>query len=148
MVKVFLTSAAGWKSDLFPEQMTLREVLDHFDIRDAGAVNTADGEEILDEDLDKPLHRFGKDSVVRITSLPKPAEGPVSFMTGMPQGAPEGLPVEAGVHFTDAEPADSQKFGQVSLEEDKYREALRALSELRDALDAVRDKLKQAELPF
>ena len=148
MVKVFLTSAMGRESDLFPEHMALREVLDSFGVNDENSVYMVDGEVIREEDMEKPLHMFGKDSVVKITSLLKPGQDPEISPDDTLKEIPEERTADVRVSFPDSEQAGSQEFSQISLEKDKYREAFRALSELRDTLDAVLKELKQAELPF
>lgn len=148
MVKVYLESAAGTSMDLFPEWMALREVLDHFEINIADAVNTVDGAEIREEDMEKPLHMFGEDSVVRIVSVLKQREEPVSLSGSFLREITEGQPVKIRISVQKAGPISPQESDPVSMMGDKYREAYKTLAELRDSLDSVLAKLKEAELPF
>lgn len=98
MIKVIAVTSAGTVTDLFPERTLLRDVFETVEPNYAVKGSTVYGKCLQPEDLDAPLLRFAKDSVVRLTAavsseteatcldeLPElvlsPAEGPASSQT-------------------------------------------------------------------
>ena len=84
----------------------------------------------------KPLHMFGRDSVVAINCLPQAED------------CPEDTLPKVCVSVSAAAVSEPPGNWQISLERAKYKEACQALEELRDKLDSVLQKLKDAEVPF
>ena len=146
MMKVILTETGEQKTDLFPEQSLIREVLEKFCVSGIGVC--IDGRMLREEDLDKRLNEFGKDSVVRIVSFLKSGEDPEDLPKNSMKEIPESCSEEADALSLEDGSFTPGGFVQIHLEEDKYREAYHSLVLLRDALDTALEKLKQAELPF
>ena len=71
MVKVFCTTTAGRKSDLFDEGTTLRQVFDAFDVDYSVATNCIDGTKIDPAGMDKSLREWGVDKECRLSSIVK-----------------------------------------------------------------------------
>ncbi len=71
MVKVYVTTTGGRKSDLFDEGTTLREVFDAFDIDYSVATNTIDGTRIDPAGMDKSLRDWGVKDECRMSSIVK-----------------------------------------------------------------------------
>ena len=146
MMKVILTGTGEQKTDLFPEQSLIREVLEKFCASGAGVC--VDGRMLREEELDKCLHGFGKDSVVRIVSFLKTDEDPEDLPKNSMKEIPESCSEEDDALASEDGSFTPEEFEQILLEGDKYREAYHSLVLLRDALDTALEKLKQAELPF
>ena len=123
MVKVVLTSSLGRKTDLFSEHTLLREVFEQFHEGCAGTVN---GKLLQQEELDKPLLLFGKESEVWIVSTPKADE------------SSEGTPVYGTV--------------QNGCKENKalsaFQKAKETLNEVIQAIEALGMSLDDDEPPF
>lgn len=71
MVKCFVTTTAGRKSDLFDEGTTLREVFDALDVDYSVATNCIDGMRIDPAGMDKTLRQWGVDKECRLSSIVK-----------------------------------------------------------------------------
>lgn len=71
MVKVFLTSAAGRKSELFDEGTTIREIFNHFDTDYSVATNSIDGVRLDPAGINKTLRDWGVKDECRISSVVK-----------------------------------------------------------------------------
>jgi len=71
MVKVYVTSSAGRKSDNFAEHQTPREILDYFGIDYSVATNSIDGVRLGIGDMDKSLKDLGVGEECRISSIVK-----------------------------------------------------------------------------
>ena len=71
MVKVYLTTTAGRKSDMFAEHQTPREILEYFDIDYSVATNTLDGVKLDPAGLDKSLKDWGVGAECRMSSIVK-----------------------------------------------------------------------------
>jgi len=71
MVKVFITTTAGRKSDLFDEETTLREIFDAFDVDYSVATNCIDGAKIDPAGMDKSLREWGVAKECRLSSIVK-----------------------------------------------------------------------------
>ena len=71
MVKVTIMTTAGQETELLPERLSLREVFSQFHADPEGAINSVNGSILQDEDWDKTLAEFSRDSEVRIVSVQK-----------------------------------------------------------------------------
>ena len=71
MVKVYLTTTAGRKSDMFAEHQTPREILEYFDVDYSVATNTLDGVKLDPAGLDKSLKDWGVGAECRMSSIVK-----------------------------------------------------------------------------
>ena len=71
MIKVFLTTAAGRKSELFDEGTTIREVFEHFDVDYSVGTNCIDGTRIDPAGMDKTLREWGVKEECRLSSIVK-----------------------------------------------------------------------------
>jgi len=71
MIKVFMTTTAGRKSDLFDEGTTIREIFDHFDVDYSVATNCIDGTKIDPAGMNKTLREWGVDKECRLSSIVK-----------------------------------------------------------------------------
>lgn len=71
MVKVFCTTTAGRKSDLFDEGTTIREIFDAFEVDYSVATNCIDGSRIDPAGMDKTLKQWGVDKECRLSSIVK-----------------------------------------------------------------------------
>lgn len=71
MVKVFVTSSAGRKSENFAEHQTPREIFEYFDVDYSVATNSIDGVKLGIGDLDKSLKELGVGETCRISSIVK-----------------------------------------------------------------------------
>ena len=71
MIKVYLTTTAGRKSDMFAEHQTPREVFEYFDVDYSVATNTIDGVRLGIGDMDKSLKELGVGDECRMSSIVK-----------------------------------------------------------------------------
>jgi len=71
MIKVYVTTTAGRKSDLFDETQTIREIFDAFDVDYSVATNCIDGTKIDPAGMDKSLREWGVDKECRLSSIVK-----------------------------------------------------------------------------
>ena len=71
MVKVYVTTTAGRKSDLFDEGTTIREIFDAFDVDYSVATNCIDGTKIDPAGMDKTLREWGVKDECRLSSIVK-----------------------------------------------------------------------------
>ena len=71
MVKVYVTTTAGRKSDLFDEGTTLREIFGAFDVDYSVATNCIDGTKIDPAGMDKSLAEWGVKDECRLSSIVK-----------------------------------------------------------------------------
>ena len=71
MVKIYLTTTAGRKSDLFDEGTKLREVFEQFDVDYSSATNCIDGTKIDPAGMNKTLREWGVDRECRLSSIVK-----------------------------------------------------------------------------
>ena len=71
MVKCFVTTTAGRKSDLFDEGTTIREVFEHFDVDYSVATNCIDGTKIDPAGMNKTLRDWGVKDECRLSSIVK-----------------------------------------------------------------------------
>lgn len=71
MVKVFMTTCAGRKSDLFDEGTKVREVFEAFDVDYSTATNCIDGTKIDPAGMNKTLREWGVDKECRLSSIVK-----------------------------------------------------------------------------
>lgn len=71
MVKVYCTTTAGRKSDLFDENQTIREIFDAFDVDYSVATNCIDGTKIDPAGMDKSLREWGVEKECRLSSIVK-----------------------------------------------------------------------------
>ena len=71
MIKVYVTTTAGRKSDLFDEGQTIREIFNAFDVDYSVATNCIDGTKIDPAGMDKSLREWGVDKECRISSIVK-----------------------------------------------------------------------------
>ena len=71
MIKVFVTTTAGRKSDLFDEGTTIREIFDAFDVDYSVATNTIDGCKIDPAGMNKTLQEWGVGKECRLSSIVK-----------------------------------------------------------------------------
>ena len=121
MVKVVLETETGRRTELMPECLRMRDVLDRFHA-DAQRVHIVNGACLREEDMARYLREFSEDDEVRIVPVPAPeadsAEG--SWETG------------------------------TILVDDSNREILSAMHKIQEALnEAYKALIKQSEeLPF
>ncbi len=73
MVKVILETASRRLVDLFPEHISVREVLDELHADCESTVYATNGVRLDEEDLEKDLVHFCKEDEVRICAVPKTA---------------------------------------------------------------------------
>lgn len=71
MVKVFMTTTAGRKSDLFDEATKVREIFEAFDVDYSTATNCIDGCKIDPAGMNKTLREWGVDKECRLSSIVK-----------------------------------------------------------------------------
>ena len=71
MVKVYLTTTAGRKSELFDEGTTIREIFNHFETDYSVATNCIDGARIDPAGMNKSLAEWGVKDECRISSIVK-----------------------------------------------------------------------------
>ena len=71
MVKIFLTTTAGRKSDLFDEGTKIREIFEAFDVDYSVATNCIDGTKIDPAGMNKTLREWGVDKECRLSSIVK-----------------------------------------------------------------------------
>lgn len=71
MVKVYVTTCAGRKSDLFDEGATIRSIFEAFDVNYSTATNTIDGTRIDPAGMDKTLREWGVSKECRLSSIVK-----------------------------------------------------------------------------
>ena len=71
MVKCFMVTTAGRKSDLFDEGTTLREIFDSFDVDYSIGTNCIDGARIDPAGMDKTLREWGVTKECRLSSIVK-----------------------------------------------------------------------------
>lgn len=71
MIKVYVTTTSGRKSDLFDEGTTIREIFDAFDVDYSVATNCIDGTKIDPAGMDKSLREWGVDKECRLSSIVK-----------------------------------------------------------------------------
>ena len=71
MVKVYCTTTAGRKSDLFDEGMKIREIFEAFDVDYSVATNCIDGTKIDPAGMNKTLREWGVDKECRLSSIVK-----------------------------------------------------------------------------
>jgi hypothetical protein len=71
MVKIYCTTTAGRKSDLFDEGTTIREVFEAFDVDYSTATNTIDGTKIDPAGMNKSLREWGVTKEARLSSIVK-----------------------------------------------------------------------------
>ena len=88
MYKVMITSPEGSHTDLLPETLSVREVLEKLVPDYAGHENLLDDTPLREEDLDKPLFFFGKDNAVQLSSFPRvPLPAPADQVPAVPPPA-------------------------------------------------------------
>ena len=71
MVKVYLTTTTGRKSDMFDETQTLREIFKAFDVDYSVATNTIEGTRIDPAGMNKTLAEWGVGDECRLSSIVK-----------------------------------------------------------------------------
>ena len=71
MVKVFMTTTAGRKSDLFDEGTKIRDIFAAFDVDYSTATNCIDGCKIDPAGMNKTLREWGVDKECRLSSIVK-----------------------------------------------------------------------------
>ena len=71
MIKVYMTTSGGRRSDLFDEETTLREIFTAFDVDYSVASNTIDGTKITPDGMDKSLAQWGVTKECRVSSIVK-----------------------------------------------------------------------------
>ena len=71
MVKVFMTTTAGRKSELFDEGTNIREIFEAFDVDYSTATNCIDGCKIDPAGMNKTLREWGVDKECRLSSIVK-----------------------------------------------------------------------------
>ena len=71
MIKCYVTTTAGRKSDLFDEGTTIREVFEAFDVDYSVATNCIDGTKIDPAGMNKTLREWGVDKECRLSSIVK-----------------------------------------------------------------------------
>ena len=71
MVKCYVTTTAGRKSDLFDEGTTVREVFEAFDVDYSVATNCIDGTKIDPAGMNKTLREWGVTKECRLSSIVK-----------------------------------------------------------------------------
>jgi len=71
MIKVFITTTAGRKSDLFDEETTIREIFDAFEVDYSTATNCIDGTKLDPAGMDKSLREWGVEKECRLSSIVK-----------------------------------------------------------------------------
>ena len=71
MIHVYVTSAAGRKSENFAEHQTPREIFEYFDIDYSVATNSIDGVKLGIGDMDKSLKELGVGDTCRMSSIVK-----------------------------------------------------------------------------
>lgn len=71
MIKVYLTTTAGRKSDMFDENATPRDIFNAFDVDYSVATNTIDGTKINPAGMDKSLREWGVEKECRMSSIVK-----------------------------------------------------------------------------
>ena len=123
MVKAVMISSSGRKTDLFSEHALLRDVFEQFHEDCAGTVN---GELLQQEDLDKPLLLFGKESEMWIVSTSKAVE------------PSEEAPVYGAVQY------GCREYKALTA----LRKAKEALDEAIQAIEALGTPLDDEEPPF
>ena len=71
MVKIYMTTTAGRKSDLFDEGTKIREIFEAFDVDYSTATNCIDGTKIDPAGMNKTLREWGVDKECRLSSIVK-----------------------------------------------------------------------------
>ena len=71
MIKVYVTTTAGRKSDLFDEGTTIREIFQAFDVDYSVATNCIDGTKIDPAGMNRTLREWGVDKECRLSSIVK-----------------------------------------------------------------------------
>ena len=71
MIKVYVTTTAGRKSDLFDEGTTIREIFQAFDVDYSVATNCIDGTKIDPAGMNKTLAEWGVRDECRLSSIVK-----------------------------------------------------------------------------
>ena len=71
MIKVTVITTAGKRSDIFDENKTPKEVLDHFDIDYSAATNSLDGVKLDVAGMNKALRDLGVTKECRLSSIVK-----------------------------------------------------------------------------
>lgn len=71
MVKTYVTTTAGRKSDLFDENTTIKEIFEHFDVDYSVATNCIDGTRIDPAGMNKTLREWGVKDECRLSSIVK-----------------------------------------------------------------------------
>ena len=71
MVKVYLTTCSGRKSDLFDENTKIREIFDAFEHDYSNATNCIDGARLDPAGMNKTLAEWGVDKECRLSSIVK-----------------------------------------------------------------------------
>ncbi len=71
MIKVSVGGFGGFRKDLFPETETIREVLEDYGLGSAGKVIVAKCGFLKEEDLDKPIKDFARNSELQLSAFPK-----------------------------------------------------------------------------
>ena len=163
MVKVFLTSAEGKKTDLLPENMPIQKVLEAFGLcADTGRISV-EGKQVEGGEMDKCLREFVENDMVHIAVFP--AQPDPRLFPGCPfehVAAPDteaSIPGNA-IHWTDKEFPDLTPEVRIAVlrnvignQTDALRKTLddldRAKKMLFDAVEESRKKEEdETELPF
>ena len=160
---MFLTSAEGMKTDLLPENMNIRKVLEAFSLCADGGRVSVEGKHVESEELDKCLREFVVNDIVHI--VVSSAQPETRFSPGCRfehAAAPnlEELPSNSAVHWTDKEFPDLTPEVRIAVlrnvignQTEALRKTLddldRAKKLLFDAIDESRKKEEEeTELPF
>ncbi len=69
MIKVIITTIEGRKTDLFPEHLSVRNAFEELDVDYTISINAINGSYLHEEDMDKALHTYERDSVVHLSSI-------------------------------------------------------------------------------
>ena len=112
MIKVIVGDAKSHKTDLFPETTTIREVLEDFELDSSGGVMISKCGFLREEDLDKPLKNYARDSAVLMSVVPRVSdEAPIKDDTPFDDDPPWDEEPDADIapadHAEAAVPAES-----------------------------------------
>lgn len=147
MVKVILTSAEGKKTDLLPENMSIRKVLETFGLcADAGRISI-EGKHVEGEEMDKCLREFVANDMVHIAV--SPAQPEPRFIPGCRfehAAAPdlEEFPSGSAIHWTDKEFPDLTPEIRIAVLRNVIGNQTEALRKMLEELDRARKMLFDA----
>ena len=82
MIKVYMTTTAGRKSDMFDSETKIREIFNHFGVDYGTGTNTIDGVRLDTAGFEKTLAQWGAKEECRLASIVKVDNAAVVDLTG------------------------------------------------------------------